>query len=38
MKKFSQKICSIKINAVPLHPLNNHGPFVYRLGREIFIL
>ena len=30
MKNFSRKICSIKINAVPLHPLNK--PWSLRLS------
>ena len=32
------QVWEIKINRVPLHPQFDHGPFVYRLGREIFIL
>ena len=38
---FFMKIWSIKKKAVILHPLlwmKHSGPFVYRLGREIFIL
>ena len=27
-----------QIKVVTLHPQNSDGPFVYRLGREIFIL
>ncbi len=42
---FSKKILLVGKIAVPLHPLKKamvakkgDGPFVYRLGREIFIL
>ena len=36
---FLKKILSDGKFNVPLHPLkNDNGPFVYRLGREIFIL
>ena len=35
---FTENICEIKIKAVTLHPQIDNGPFVYRLGREIFIL
>ena len=35
---FPKKILSDGKKAVPLHPLFALGPFVYRLGREIFIL
>ena len=36
---FYKKILQNGKKALPLHPLLRHiGPFVYRLGREIFIL
>ena len=35
---FPENICWNEIKAVTLHPLKDNGPFVYRLGREIFIL
>ena len=39
IKLLGKKILSVGTKAVPLHPQNQHqGPFVYRLGREIFIL
>ena len=48
MEKKCKKILSVKIMSVPLHPQiakvvllrrkSEAGPFVYRLGREIFIL
>ena len=38
-KKIFKKILQNKIKTIPLHPQNQDvGPFVYRLGREIFIL
>ncbi len=49
MHFFRKNICTIQKVAVPLHPLSprnaemqemaeSDGPFVYRLGRKIFIL
>ena len=37
-ENFRGKICKIQIKVVTLHPQISNGPFVYRLGREIFIL
>ena len=37
-KNSTKKICENKKNVVTLHPQTTNGPFVYRLGREIFIL
>ena len=42
MKNFFHKICSIQKKYISLQSLSGHtrkdGPFVYRLGRKIFIL
>ena len=38
MEKYRTKVWWKGEKCVPLQPQNNTGPFVYRLGREIFIL
>ena len=37
-ENFPGKICGNQKKVVTLHPQISNGPFVYRLGREIFIL